>query len=105
MNKIYRCFFDTDLRNGHDGLTLLAIRNKINLKMLDHGEFVVFINRRRNALKLFAANNVIAHYRQSHIIDLNTIRLLPTVFNGTEIKYDTVLEKVLKSKLRIKNAM
>lgn len=102
MNKIYRCFFDTDLRNGHDGLTSLAVRNKINLNLLDHGEFVVFINRRRNALKLFAANNVIAHYRQSHAIDLDTIRLLPTVFNGTDIKYDAALEKTLRAKLKIR---
>lgn len=102
MNKIYRCFFDVDLRNGHHGLSILAIKNKINIKLLDNGEFVVFINRRRNALKLFAANNTIAHYKQNHIIDLNTIRLLPTVFNGTEIKYDAALEKALKAKLKMR---
>lgn len=100
MNKIYRVFFDTDLRNGHLGLAKMARDAKIKLEALAPGNFVCFINRTQTSIKLFAPGNVIAYYRSTRRIDLNVIANIPTVFNGSAIAYEKALEKTLTQKLK-----
>lgn len=101
MTKIVRYFPDTDLRAGHDMLADKAIRNKINVKALGRGEFVVFVNRAKTALKMFAGSaNLVAYLRlEKGKLDLRTISLIPEYFDGSEIKYDLALKKVIEKDL------
>lgn len=97
-NRIVRYFSDTHLGNGHDGLRKLAKDSNVDLMSLRHGEFVVFVNKKKNALKLFASGYVIAHLKlpNGERINPRTIALLPKFFNGTEINYSNALKEVIK---------
>lgn len=100
MNQIIRVFFDTHLGNGHDGLAKLASKEKIDVKNLNVGEYVVFINRDKSAFKLYATSFTVAHLRlPKGKIDLNTIAKIPTFFNGHEINYNKALKATLLEKL------
>lgn len=96
MNKIVYYFPNSDLRCSHDGLTIVAKREGKDPKTLNPGEFMVFVNTRKNMLKIFAARNVIAHYRQNGAIDLRILQHLPEVFNGGGFNYSAALRKVLE---------
>lgn len=102
QNNLVRVFFNADMRNGHDGLRLLARTHKIDMDILNSNEFVCFVNRRQTQLKLFAPDNVIAHYKSDKRIDVRTIRLIPRFFNGRELIYDEALRQVLEKNLTAK---
>lgn len=99
MSQILRVFLNADLRAGHDGLTTLAKDQKLDVKAIEPGSYIIFLNRRRTILKLYCSGNVIAHLKlpQGQHIDLKTIQYIPRCFNGKAIKYDEALEKALKS--------
>ena len=101
-NKILRVVFDTDLRCGHTGLTTLAKNLRLNPMNLAVGEFIVFINRKKCALKLFAAGNTVAHFKMpgSQQMNMAAIGLIPRFFNGKELKYDDALAEVIKRRIR-----
>lgn len=99
MNRLLRVFFDTDLRCGHLGLTKIARDNKVYFEKLSPGEFTLFINRSQTSFKLFASTNVLAYYKGTRRIDMDVIKHVPTVFNGSEINYDAALKKMLENKL------
>lgn len=95
--RIIRYFPDTDLRNGHDGLTGLAKKNGINVNRLDVGEFVVFVNKSKTSIKMFAPPNVIAYYKSTNgKINPAVIQHLPNCFDGGSIDYDKAILKVVK---------
>lgn len=106
-SRVIQCYLNSDLRNGHEGLTALAKKNGIHTGKLEAGQYVVFINSRKDRLKLYAANNVVAYLKleDGRKIDLNTIRLIPQVFNGSgKIDYDRALRETLETALRLKRS-
>jgi len=98
INRIVRVIFDADLRCSHDGLRETAKKLKVLVDDLHTGEYVVFINSKKNMLKLFAANNTIAHFKtpDQRKMNLNVIAQIPKFFNGRELKYDDALKKVIE---------
>ena len=105
MNRIIRCFLNADLRGQHLSLSSLARAHKIRTDQLEPGSFLVFVNKRRTILKLFASNNVIAYYKTNtqRPVDLRVISQIPLVFNGLTINYDKALEKMFNNNYRIGN--
>lgn len=99
--RVVRCFLDVDLRLGHLGLALVSSKKGVRIETLSQGEFVMFLNRDQNKLKLYAANNVIAYLRlpRGHI-DLRTIQMIPSSFHGGKIDYPYAVRKMLDSSLR-----
>lgn len=96
--RIVRYFPDADMRNGHDGLFKLAKKNGVDIRTIGNEEFVVFVNRRKNHVKMAAPGNVIAHYKSYEgKIDPRVIQHLPNAFNGGKIDYDRAMLKVLRS--------
>jgi hypothetical protein len=97
-SKIIRYFPETNLRSGHKGLAELAKKHKINVKELAIGEYCIFTNKSKTAIKMYAAGNVVAHYKDPNNRRLNSkvIKILPLFFNGKEINYDAALESVMK---------
>lgn len=95
QNRVVRIFNDSNLGNGHKGLANIAKTNRINVLNLNIGEYVVFVNRNKTAMKMYAPGNVVAHMKmpKGMIIDMRIIALLPTFFNGTEINYFGALKK------------
>jgi hypothetical protein len=84
---------DADLRQGYDGLN-----KKVPLLNLGKGEFVAFVNRKKDKVKLCTGNDMIAYLRlpQGQKIDPRVIQYLPEFFDGPKIKYDKAIEKVLR---------
>jgi hypothetical protein len=101
-NRLVRVVFNADLRAGHDGLTLLAKGLKLNPANLGVGEFIVFINRKKCALKLFAAGNTVAHFKMpgQQQINMKVIGLIPRFFNGKELQYSDALSEVIRKEIR-----
>lgn len=103
MNRIVRVFLDTNLACSHPGLSSLAMKNKIDVRLLDAGSFIIFLNRRKTAFKLFAPNNTIVYYKSPQgRVDLNAIKYIPHVFNAKamSIDFDTAQLMALKEKPR-----
>lgn len=108
MGHVVRFFPDSDLRGGHDNLGKKALKAGLNLKTLGQGEYVIFVNRVQNKLKMFAGSSDLLAYLKlpKGRLDLRTIALIPSYFDGREIKYEAALRKVLEKSLpfeRMKN--
>lgn len=101
-NKIIRVVFNTDLRNSHDGLTIIAKELKVNTNDLKPGQFVVFVNTAKTAIKIYAAGNTVVHFRPpgGKKLNLKTIAMIPSYFNGGEFKYDKALKDVIEREIR-----
>lgn len=102
MARAIQIFLNCDLRCCHEGLAEVAKKNKIDVKKLNPGEFVIFINASKNRLKLYTANNVIAYLKlqENQKIDLRVIALIPQAFEATgKINYDENLKKVIEKEL------
>lgn len=98
--KLVRFFPETNLGNGHDGLAKLAMKHDVDVKNLSSGEYVVFLNKKRTAFKMYAPNFIVVHQRlpQGAHVDLRVIERLPLHFNGTKLNYTEALkETVLKT--------
>ncbi len=106
-NRLIRYFADTDLRQGHPKLAAIAKANKIDVNMLTH-EFLVFTNKARTGLKLYAPGNVIAYLKMPYLdgkrqkINLNVIKDLPNFFNGTSLNYEGALKKKLEKDFMVR---
>lgn len=102
MQKILRYFSHIHLGNSHQGLARIAIKSGVDVRNLGSGEYVVFVNSKQTAFKMFAQGHVIAHYKnkENRRIDPRTIILLPQYFNGGEINYDRALKKVIETEFK-----
>lgn len=100
MTGILRVFINADLRAGHDGLSKLAKDNGLNTQQIEPGSFLVFINTAKDKLKVYASNQVIAYLRlPKGKINMNTIRELPRVFNGSRINYSEALKIAVEKQM------
>lgn len=97
MNKIARYFPDTNLINGHDGLTRIASKVGVRVDTLGKGEFLCFVNKRKTSVKLLANEGVICYLRlkKGHINPM-AIKHLPRYFNGSTINYTEAIQAVMK---------
>lgn len=98
INRIVRVIFDADLRCSHDGLRATAKKLSVSVDDLNMGEYVVFINSKKNMLKLYASGNTIAHFKtpDHRKMNLKVIAQIPKYFNGRELKYDDALKAVIE---------
>ncbi len=92
-NKLIRFVADADLRQGYDGLN-----KKVPLSNLGKGEFVAFVNRRQDKVKLCTGSDMVAYLRlkSGQRVDPRVIQFLPEFFNGTNIEYDKAVEKMMR---------
>jgi hypothetical protein len=97
MNTLVRYYPDTDMRNGHDGLAEMARKSGIKIDNLGAGEFLAFVNRARNKLKLYNGQELVAYLRlkDNRKIDPRVIQNLPRYFDGTKINYDAAMRDSL----------
>jgi hypothetical protein len=96
-NRLVRFFPEVNLRNGHEGLALIARDHRINVAQLQPGEYVVFLNKAQTALKMFAPGNVVAHLKMPYgKINPEVIALIPRFFQGGRIDYHGALSEVIR---------
>ena len=101
-NTLVRVIFHADLRCGHDGLTKLAKSLKVNVTDLKVGEFVAFINNSKSAIKLYAAGQTIAYYRNpgKRQLNLKVLSVIPRFFNGKELQYNEALKEIITKEIK-----
>ena len=89
------------MRGQHAALSDMALKNNIRVSNLSSGEYVVFVNRKKDRIKVFAANNIIAYHKSVEgRIDMGTIALIPKAFEGSgNLNYNKALKKRLELKL------
>jgi hypothetical protein len=102
QSRVVQVILNADLRCQHDGLTAIAKTFGLNVNTLKCGEYVVFVNTRQSAIKMYAANNTVAHFKlpSDRKLDLRVIGLIPRFFNGSKVDYEGALKKVLETKVR-----
>lgn len=101
-SKLLMIFDNVNMGRSHDGLTEIAKRWKVDPHQLQAGELLLFINRARDKIKVFAPNNVIAYYRapKGTRVDMQALQYIPRAFTKSgKIDYDEALKKVLQEKL------
>jgi len=94
QNRLVGYVPDADLRLGYDGLNKKYHRYLVGLRQ---GEFVAFVNRAKNKVKLCTHSDMLAYLRLKRgKIDPRSIQHLPDFFNGRTIDYDKALERSLQ---------
>jgi hypothetical protein len=104
MNKIVRVFLDTNLSLQHNGLFMLAAKNKVNLTKLDLGEHVVFVNKALNKVKVYSCGGIVSYMRRDdgQRIDLGLISHIPTCFDK-QLRLDWEKAAALSLDQKLKN--
>jgi hypothetical protein len=93
MNKLVRYVPDQDMRKGYSSLNDL-----VPLLNLGAGEFVAFVNRKQDKIKLATGNDVLLYHRmpQGKRLDPRVIQNLPRYLSGGKINYDAALRDALQ---------
>lgn len=96
-NRVLQVFLNADLRCSHDGLREIAKKGGLDVKDLQPGQYIVFLNAAKDRLKLYASGNVVAYMKQPDggKIDPRMIAELPRAFNGTTINYESAIKEAL----------
>lgn len=102
MSQVLQVFLDSDLRAGHIGLSKKARQAGHSTDSLDPGQFLVFVNTKRNRMKVYAARQIIAYIQtpKGEHVDLRTIQHIPNVFRGGQVDYSKAIKEVVLSKLK-----
>lgn len=100
MNKLINVVFNADLRNGHTGLKKIV--KDLKISDLGQGEFILFLNSKRSALKLYTGGEIIAHFRNQNnrVMDMGVIRKIPNYFNGTSLRMQDAMADLIKERFK-----
>lgn len=104
MQKLVRCFLNTDFRCQHDGLHKIATKAGINTRKLKPGEHVMFVNAKLNKLRMLSHKNILTYMKlYTGRIDLSCVQAVAQNFNeDLQISYNKALTTKVKKELRIK---
>lgn len=93
---------DVDMRVGFEGLAKTLKENKIDVKSLEKGSLIIFLNRKATAFKLLAGKEYVVYYKNGHRrIPLDAIQYLPTFFDGAELDFNKAVEKSIIDKVKL----
>lgn len=94
--RIVAAIDNVNMGLGHDGLTLLAKRFKIDLRTIQEGELVLFMNRAKDKLKVLGPGSIVLGYikmTKGRRIPLDAIQWLPKTFSMTgQINIEKAIE-------------
>jgi hypothetical protein len=105
--KIILLIDNVNMGLGHPGLTALARKFKKDPATLKDGELLMFLNRKRDKLKMMGHQGIVLGYLRmpkGRQIMLEAIQYLPKAFGAQgEINYDRALHTVLSDRLAKKH--
>lgn len=97
MNQVVYYFPNSDMRRGHAGLSEYATKAGKDVTKLQPGQFLLFVNRKKTQLKLYAAGNCVTHYKpETGRVDLRIVSEIPRAFSGGKFDYSKALRAVLE---------
>lgn len=99
--KLAHFFLNQDMRCTHDGLAEVLKKKKIKV---NDGDFVVFLNRKRNMVKMFCGGKaaLLCYKKDNRVIDPGIIPLLPKYCGGDEMNIDAAVREHLLKLMRKK---
>ena len=101
--KIIQLICDVNMGLGHPGLTLMMQKRfKIDLAKLSDDKLVMFLNGKKDKLKVIGKQGMVLGYLRmphSRKIMLEAIQYLPQTFGGAGFNYDAALKKALEARL------
>lgn len=106
MNRILYVFLDVDARSQHLGLSKIAATKSINTDKLKKNEHVIFINKKRDKIKVISHEGIMTYKKSMHgPLDLMAIEHIAQCFNeDSSIDWtkaqQLALEKALEKKSR-----
>lgn len=106
MSKLIHCYLNSDLRCGHRGLSKVAQKDGFKVNELEPGNYLVFINTKKDKVKVYAAHQVVAYLmlEKGRSIDLRVIQMIPKAFEGKgRFDYDESLTELLEKKTNSKD--
>lgn len=100
--KLVRVFFDTDMRNQHDGLLKIAKKEGVDAASIAPGEHILFINTKMNRMKMLSSGGVLSYWRgrQGERVNLEAIQYIPDAFSAGKINYTKALKNLMLGKLK-----
>lgn len=105
---VFQIFPDSDMRLGHPGLKIFALKRDVDVTKLKPGSHAVFINSKCNRIKFFSANNVVSYYmtETGRRIDMRALHYIPKSFDpSSELDMDKATKKMLVDRLGLKEAV
>lgn len=92
--NIAHIFTNVDMRGGHLALKIMLEKKKIEI----NNDYVIFLNRYRNIVKMFCkGTDVILHYKSMRKIDPGVLAYLPNFCNeGRHIDFNNASKEHLK---------
>jgi hypothetical protein len=96
MGRLAHFFLDVDMRLSHQGLWDYIKKKRIKVEQDD---FVVFMNRKRNMVKMFCGGKeaIFSYKKDDRALDPGIIPLLPKYCGGSAMDVDgAVKEHLLK---------
>lgn len=103
MNRILRVFLDTDLICNHTGLSKIASKKSINLDGLKSTEHVLFVNSKKNRVKIYSHEGVLIYLvlKDGEQLDMRTLSLIPQAFSKSgRFDYTKALKKIIGRELK-----
>jgi hypothetical protein len=106
--NIVQMFFNVNLVKSHRGLNLIAHEYDIDLGALEPGQFVCFLNRAKNRIKLYTAGNIYAYLalpERNQQVTMEIIGQIPRMFlSKAELNYLPIFEEALERPLPLAQA-
>ena len=107
---IKRIFLNVSMVNRIDGLRVIAKKHGIDLKEMEAGDYLFFVNSGRDKIAALVGpqgadgkDGLMAYSRlDGRRVDMRAIKYLPKCFNGKSINYDLALEAVIDNELKQK---
>lgn len=87
ISGVLRVFLESDMRNGHAGLREIAKKAGFSVDKLSRGEFFVFLNKRRDKVKIFAADQVLVYKHFGGEITPKALSEIPKIFKAGSLSW------------------
>jgi hypothetical protein len=92
-------FNNVHMGMGHTGLAKMARDARCNPANLEQGELILFLNRKKDKLKIMGGNGLVLGYLRlegNRRIDMNALQFIPQTFGADgAVNYNMALRKTL----------
>ncbi len=97
--EIARVFLDVSMSLSFKGLTRIMSDAKMKPDAMPDKKFVVFINRRQTAFKVYINNSLLVYHNNgSRRFPLEAVSEFPNFFNGKSIDFSGAVRKAVERK-------
>lgn len=97
--KIARIFFDSDMRQGFQGMHGVLQKAKVDHRNLDPADFYIFMNHARTKFKLLSGQYLVYFNNGNRRIPLEAIQYLPSNFGGSQLDLERAMTNALRTSL------